>query len=111
MKKETVASCSLVATSFLAASCCIGPALFVIFGASIAFLGKLAFMEVFRPYLLGVGGGLLGYSFWKLYLKKTDCNCKEDIRTRRIARGVFWFGFAAIAFAASFQTVLFWIYG
>jgi mercuric ion transport protein len=111
MKKETVASCSIVATSFLAASCCIGPAIFVVFGASIAFLGRLTFMEAFRPYLLGAGGGLLGYSFWRLYLKKTECNCKGDVRAQRIARVVFWFGFAAIVFAASFQTILLWIYG
>jgi hypothetical protein len=53
---------------------------------------------------------MLGFSFWKLFLKKPDCNCKEDIRARKIARGVWWVGFAALVFAASFQPVLLWIY-
>jgi hypothetical protein len=54
---------------------------------------------------------MLGYSFWKLYIKKPDCTCEADVRTRRIARGTFWIGFIALVFAASFQKVVLWIYG
>jgi mercuric ion transport protein len=110
MKSENISTMGTVLTSFLAASCCIGPAIFVLFGASAGFLGKLTFFETYRPYLLTAGFLMLGFSFWKLFLKKQDCNCKEDVRARKIARGIWWFGFAALVFAATFQPVLLWIY-
>lgn len=110
MKTENISTIGTVVTSFLAASCCIGPAIFIVFGASAGVLGKLSFFETYRTYLVGAGFLMLGFSFWKLYLKKPDCNCKEDIRARKIARGIWWFGFAALVFAAAFQPVLLWIY-
>jgi len=110
MKTENISTMGTVITSFLAASCCIGPAIFVLFGASAGLLGKLSFFEIYRPYLLAAGFSMLGFSFWKLFLKKQDCNCAEDVRARKIARGIWWFGFAALVFAVTFQPVLLWIY-
>lgn len=110
MQKENISSLSTIMASLLATSCCIGPAIFVVFGTSIGFLGKLTFLEPLRPYFLGGAFLMLGYSFWKLYLKKPDCACEEDIRTRKIARGILWFGVVALVFAASFQRVFLWIY-
>jgi mercuric ion transport protein len=110
MKAENISTMGTVLTSFLAASCCIGPAIFVLFGASAGFLGKLSFFETYRPYLLATGFVMLGYSFWKLFIQKPDCKCEADIRSRKIARGIWWFGFAALVFAASFRPVLLWIY-
>ncbi len=111
MQKENISSLSTIAASLLATSCCIGPAIFVVFGTSIGFLGKLSFLEPLRPYFLGGAFLMLGYSFWKLYLKKPDCTCEEDIRTRKIARGIWWFGFGSLFFAASFQKIALWLYG
>lgn len=111
MKKENVSSMGTVLASLLATSCCIGPAIFVVFGISIGFLSKLTLLAVLRPYLLGGAFLMLSYSFWKLYLKKPDCACAEDIRARRIARVILWLGFVALVFAASFQKVIAWIYG
>jgi len=110
MKTENVSTIGTVVTSFLAASCCIGPAVFIIFGTSAGFLGRLSFFEAYRGYLLGAGFLMLGFSFWKLYLKKSDCHCKEDIRMRKIARGIWWLGVAAFVLAATFQPLLLWIY-
>ncbi len=78
MKKENISSIGTVVAAFLAASCCIGPAIFVIFGTSAGFLGKLAFFETYRAYLLGAGFLMLGFSFWKLFLKKADCTCEME---------------------------------
>jgi mercuric ion transport protein len=110
MKTENISSVGTIVASFLAASCCIGPAIFIIFGTSMSFMGDLAFFEPFRPYLLGSAILLLSFSFWKLYLKKQKCNCREDIRSRKIARSIFWVGVVAIAFSASFQSVLIHFY-
>lgn len=110
MKTENISSFGTLIASFLAASCCIGPAIFVVFGASVGFMGKLTFFDTYRPYLLGAGFLMLGFSFWKLFIKKPDCKCEADVRSRKIARGIWWIGFAALVFAATFQPVLLWIY-
>ena len=110
MKTENISSMGTILASFLAASCCIGPAIFIIFGASASFMGGLSFLEPLRFYLLGFAVLLLGISFWKLYLKKPDCDCREDFRARKIARGLFWVGVVALAFSASFQSVLIHLY-
>ena len=110
MKKEIMTSLGAMGAALLAAACCIGPVLFVLFGASFAFLGKLSFMESFRPYFLGAAGLMLGYSFWKLYLKKPDCACPADIRIRRVSRWIFWVGLVAVLLAAFSKTIILWIY-
>jgi hypothetical protein len=73
-------------------------------------MSSLTFLEPLRPYLLRAAILLLGYSFWRLYLKKTDCSCKEDFRARKIARGIFWVGAVTFIFSASFQSVLIHLY-
>ena len=78
MKIENVSTIGTVIASLLAASCCIGPAIFMVFGASAGFLGKLAFFETYWPYLLDAGFLMLGFSFWKLFIKKADCNCEKE---------------------------------
>ncbi|MDP2735605.1 MAG: mercuric transporter MerT family protein [bacterium] len=110
MKKETMTSVGAMVAALLAATCCIGPVLFVLFGASFAFLGKLSFMEAFRPYFLGMAGIMVSYSFWKLYLKKSDCACPADIRIRRISRLIFWVSLVVVLLAVFSQTIILWLY-
>jgi len=111
MAKGKIAGFGSIVASFLAASCCIGPALFVLFGTSVGFLGKLSVLNKYRPYLLAAAFLMLGYSFWNLYIKKPDCTCAEDFRNRRIARFIFWIGLGSFLFALSFQKLILWIYG
>lgn len=111
MKKENISTLGTIALSFLATSCCIGPAIFVVFGASVGFLGNFSLLEPLQPYFLGAAAILLGYSFWRLYLKKPDCACAEDVHARKIARGIFWVGVIAVVIAGSFQKVVLWLYG
>lgn len=109
--KTNLSSIGTILISLLAASCCIGPAIFVVFGTSFGFLGQLTFLAPIQPYLLGAAFLMLGYSFWRLYLKKVDCECKADLGARKIARGIFWVGFISLVFALSFQKVVLWLYG
>lgn len=110
MEKETLSSFGAMVAALLAATCCIGPVLFVLFGASFAFVGKLSFMEQFRPFLLGLAGILVGFSFWKLYLKKTDCTCPADIRIRRASRWIFWVGLMVVLLAVFSMNIILWLY-
>jgi len=111
MKKENISSLGTIIASLLATSCCIGPAIFVVFGTSVGFMGKLSIFEPFRPYFLAVAAAMLGFSFWKLYMKKPDCDCKEDVRVKKVARIILWVGTVLFLFALSFQKILLWIYG
>ena len=110
MKKENISSFGTIITAFLATSCCLAPAIFVIFGVSIGFLGKLTVLAPISPYLLGAGFLMLSYSFWKLYIKKMDCTCIEDIRAKKLGRIILWIGFVVLLFAASFQTIILRLY-
>lgn len=110
MKTENISGLGTLLASLLAASCCIGPAIFVVFGTSVGFLGRLSFLDPLRPYLLDIAFLTFAYSFWKLYLKRPDCECVESFKARKVARGIFWVGFAALVFAASFGKVIIWIY-
>jgi len=111
VKTEKISGAGIIIASLLAASCCIGPAIFVVFGTSISFMGSLSFFEPFRPYFLAVAAIMLVFSFWKLYLKKPDCNCEEDVRTKKIARVILWSGAIFFLFALFFQKIILWIYG
>lgn len=111
MKTENISSLGTIISSLLTVSCCIGPAIFVVFGTSVGFLGRLSFLDPLRPYLLGAAFLMFVYSFYKLYLKRPNCECAENLRTRKAARGIFWIGFTSLIFAASFNKVIIWIYG
>jgi hypothetical protein len=74
-------------------------------------MGKLTVFAPFRPWFLAAAAAMLGFSFWKLYLKKADCNCEEDVRVKKIARIILWVGTSLFLIALSFQRVLLWIYG
>jgi mercuric ion transport protein len=110
MKSETVSGLGTLLASILPVSCCIGPAIFVLFGTTAGTLGHLSFREPFRAYLLVAAFLLFAFSFWKRYLKPRDCNCKEDFRARNITRGFFGVGAAALVSSVSFQTVLLYMY-
>ena len=56
--------------SLLAASCCIVPTLFVVFGVSAGSLSFLKTLEPYRIYFLIIAYIAVGYSFYKLYLQK-----------------------------------------
>ena len=110
MKRENISSITAVLFSFLAASCCIGPAIFILFGMSLGFMGEFGFLEAYKTYFLTSGFLMLSYSFWRIYIRKRPCDCKEDIRMQKISKCIWWFGALMFAFALSFQKILIWIY-
>ncbi len=61
MKQENASSFLAIAMAFLATSCCLGPAIFLVFGTSIGFLGEFSFLSPLRPYFLGFAYVVLGF--------------------------------------------------
>ena len=111
MKKENISSTGTLVASILAAICCIGPAIALVTGASMGVLGSLMVLDPYRPWLLAAGFLMLGYSFFKLYIRKSACACEADLRARRVARILFWSAASLFLVALSYQRVLFWVYG
>lgn len=67
MKKETLVTGGAIGASLLIASCCVAPALILLFGVSAGALGSLTALEPFRPYFIALGGFALLYSGRKIY--------------------------------------------
>jgi len=108
--KEKVMSFVGMVTALLASACCIGPALFLMFG--ITGLGFLSRLEWMRPYFL-VGTFILGcISYHYAYGKGSDCNPGGGCNThsRRINRVLFWILVGFIFFGVSFPYITAWLF-
>lgn len=114
MKRETLATGGVLGLSVLIASCCLGPALFLLFGVSATALGSLAVFEPVRPYLIALGGALLVYAGWRVHRTPqpaTEAACADDTcapnsPTRWLSRRLFWVASAVYLVAVAYPTVL-----
>ena len=107
--KERFAFVTGMFTALIAASCCIGPALFLVFG--ITALGFLTRLEVFRPYLLILTFVLVGISCHYAYGKGSRCKDGEVCNpgATRINRVLFWVLVGFTVFGISFPYVAAWL--
>ena len=107
--KERYAVIGGIVTALLAASCCIGPALFLAFG--ITGLGFLSSLEWFRPYFIGITLVLVVASFHYAYGRGARCADEGScsLRTMRVKRGMFWVLVAFAIFGISFPHVAGWL--
>lgn len=84
----------------LASSCCLGPLVLISLGVGGAWAAKLAALEPWRPWFLGVAVAALLAAGWRLYRPRAVCaptsTCASPA-TRRIYRVVFWLVAALIA--------------
>ncbi len=85
-RRQSLNLAGLVLSSILAVTCCIGPAVLLVTGASISFLGQLSFLEPYRPYFLLAGSVFLGIAFWTTFVRKRECSCPADRRKVLIAQ-------------------------
>ncbi len=114
MKRETLAAGGALGLSVLIASCCLGPALFLLFGVSVGALGSLSIFEPFRPYLIAAGGLLLLYAGVRILRPapagtEVGCEgeaCAPDAPSRRLSRRLFWVASLLYVVAVAYPTVL-----
>ncbi len=118
-KRETLATGGVLGLSALIASCCLGPALFLVFGVSAGALGSLSVFEPVRPYLIVVGGALLLYAGVRLYRTSpaaADAECADDAcapgsPARRLSRRLFWVASGLYVLAVAYPAVVAVVYG
>ena len=98
-----------IITALLAASCCIGSVLFLLFG--ITGLGFLSSLAWFRPYFIGITLVLVVASFHYSYGR--GARCAEEgvcsLRTIRVKKVMFWILVVFAVFGVSFPHVAGWL--
>ena len=98
-------------TALLASVCCIGPAMFILFG--ITGLGFLSRIEWLRPYFLGLTFVFVGIAYRSAYRKGSNCGSDGtcNLSARKINRVLFWVLIGFSIFGVSFPYVAAWILG
>lgn len=84
-----------------ASACCIGPVVFVLFGAG-ALGTSLAVLEPYRPALLTITTLLLGAAFFAAYRPLDDCAACAPASRRR-TRVAVWIAAAVAVALVTFQ--------
>jgi len=111
VKKENMSSLGTGIASTLAGICCIGPAIALVTGGSMGFLGSFMVLDPYRPWFLAAGFLMLSYSFFRLYFRTGKCECDADVRARRRSRFFFWLAASFFTVALTYQWVLLRVYG
>ena len=115
MKKEDLAVGGAIGASLLIGACCLGPALFLLFGVSIGAIGMLSSLEPYRPFFVVLGGVALVYAASRAWLpvpaaasgeECTDETCAPGSRQRRRTRGVVAFAVILYGLAIAYPHAL-----
>jgi len=90
----------------LAISCCAGPAFFIALGLG---AGGAAVFEKLAPYRLifsVLSVAMLGFSFWNLYLRKTQCDSSCSPKASRTSKLIFWVAGAVVSASLILPSIL-----
>jgi mercuric ion transport protein len=119
VRRESLATGGVFGLSVLIASCCLGPALFLLFGVSAGALGSLSVFDPVRPYLIALGGALLLYAGVRIHrtpFAATEARCTGDAcaansPARRLNRRLFWAASGLYVVAVAYPTIVAALYG
>jgi mercuric ion transport protein len=79
-------------TALTASICCITPVLAVLAGTT-GLASTFSWIEPFRPYLIGLTVLILAFAWYQKFKPKTkaeiDCECEEDLSTRKAGKPEF----------------------
>ena len=114
MKRESLAVGGAIGASLLIASCCVAPALFLLFGISVGALGMLSILEPYRPIFIGIGGAALLYAGWHAWRPArldsaeacVDESCAPNSSRRRRTRQLVTFAVILYGLAIAYPYAL-----
>lgn len=98
--------------SFLVASCCLAPSLFLLFGVSVTALGAFTALAPYQGYLVAAGLGSLGVAGYRIFAGSADeeaCAdpaCAPGGPQRRRLRQLFFAAAGIFTIAALYPYVL-----
>ena len=104
-RKRSVAAAGGVLGAVLASSCCIGPLLLIMLGASGAWIGNLTALKAYQPVFVPVTLAFLGFGFWQVY-GKSERSCDDDSNraspaSDRLIKIVLWAATVLVGLALS----------
>ncbi len=98
-----------MAAVIAASVCCIGPALFIVFG--ITGLGFLSKLEFLRPYTLALTFILVVMSYYYAYGSGARCDDGTcSLPARRMNRIFFWSLVVIVTLGLTFPFIIDWVY-
>lgn len=114
MKKETAALLGSLGASFLVASCCLAPTIFVLFGVSIGALGGFASLEPYRLWFMAGGAIALALAGWWVWRRDVPEDCDEECapdgaskrNTKRFVIGALVVYVVAVVYPAILERLL-----
>lgn len=101
----TLASVGAVVSAVLSSACCWLPLLLVAVGVSAGSVS--GFLDAYRPWLLGVTGGLLAVAFYLTYFRKEACDpastcAAPSTRLQQVNKVMLWVATVLVAAFALF---------
>ena len=109
--KQKLSFVGIIVSALLTITCCVGPAVLLLTGASISFLGSLSFLEPYRPLFILTGAVFLGIAFWTTFVKKRQCACPADRKKARIAQIITVVGILIFMMSLFFTQIVTFILG
>lgn len=107
--RDYLGSAGTLASAALVASCCVGPVLFLLFGASFGALSALAVLQPYRGWFIAAAVGFWGYGFYRLYLRGSagggaacDVACERPSASARL---LLWLALGVLAAAITYPTL------
>lgn len=103
-KKTIIATIASFVPSFLIASCCLGPLIFILTGTSIAWLSGFTALSKYKTFLIIGAFALLTYPFYQLYINrsKIKCDCEinsSNAKLKKLNKILFWLSFIILTIA------------
>ena len=108
--QDHLGSVGALLSAALVASCCLGPVLFLLFGASIGALSALGALEPYRPYFITAALGFWGYGFYRLYLRRpvtggAECATGACARPCSGARVLLWIALVVLVLSITYPSL------
>ena len=92
-RKQQAAVAGGVIGALLVSSCCIGPLLLIMLGASGAWIGSLSALKAYQPLFVTLAAVFLAFGFWQVY-GRTRRSCEQEACSSqgsgRIVKFVLW---------------------
>jgi mercuric ion transport protein len=104
-RKRNVAAAGGVIGAVLASSCCIGPLVLIMLGASGPWIGNLTALKAYQPVFVSVTLVFLGFGFWHVYGKSRKA-CDEGLycgtsTAERVVKISLWIATVLVAIAVT----------
>lgn len=110
-REAGLAAVGTLASAALAASHCLGVALFLVFGPTVGALSLLGALERYRPYFIAAGFAFWGFGFYRVYFRSATGTGDTPGtggfgRALRRTRTLLWVGLAVLIFAVALPSLV-----